>query len=258
MIDSVGGVSRREPVETKPRLLVSEGDVVRRREVPLGERMVRFEKLRPFQLPPIYESVREELSPEEVTALQAAAREVAKDRRFVFVGATVYVPDGDPDQAKSFVRFWPRQGGEPVSMWVNANMSWLGGFAGYQSEDTVYSLMMACSITDIEKHKQMNRLSKSDWQVPDIPEFPEGEASFVVMDGQPTPDELEPFRALMELYRKDKARLKRAQSLRTAEAERKRLERLADPPELKNLNIRYWRLDEAGQTGEQAQPAVIR
>ena len=63
---------------------------------------------------------------------------------------------------------------------------------------------------------------------------------------------------MMELYRKDKARMKYAHELRTAEAERKRLERLADPPELKNLNIRYLRLDEAGQAGEQPQPAVIR
>lgn len=46
--------------------------------------------------------------------------------------------------------------------------------------------------------------------------------------------------------------------MRMAEAERQRLERLADPPELKNLNIRYWRLDEAGRAGVEPKPAVIR
>ena len=220
--------------------------------------MVRFEKLRPLSLPPIPEPVRAELDPEQAAAFQEAAREAMKDRRFVFVGATVYVPEGDPDQAKSFVRFWPQPGGEAVSMWVNANMIWLGGFADYQTEDTVYSLLMACSVTDIEKREEMSRLSKFEWEAPDIPEFPEGEASFVVVEGDPAPDDLKPFESLMEVYRTDKARLKYAHELRVAEAERRRLERLADPPELKNLNIRYWRLDEAGQAGEQPQPAVIR
>ena len=251
-------LSKVQPVEPKPRLIVSEGDVIRIREVPLGERMVRFEKLRPLSLPRLPAPAQAEFDSEEASAFREAARGSMKDRRFIFVSAEVYVPEGDPSQAKSFVRFWPRQGGKAVSMWVNANMIWLGGSADYQTEDTVYSLMMLCSATSIGKREQVSRLSNSEWHAPEIPDFPRGEASFVVVGGNPEPDDLKPFEALMELYRKDKARLKHAHELRLAHAERRHLEQLANPPDLKNLNIRYWRLDEAGQSGEQPQPAVIR
>jgi hypothetical protein len=244
--------------EPKPRLVVSENDVIQTREVPLDRRMVRFQKLRPLGLPPLPAPAVTKSFPVESDAFPQESREAIKDHRFIFVGATVYVPDGDPDQAKSFVSFWPRQGGEAVSMWVNANMLWLGGFADFQTEDTVYSLLMACSMTEIAKSEETSRTSEQEWEAPEIPEFPEGDASFVVVEGQPEPGDMEPFESLIKLYRKDKARLKHAYEMRMAEAERQRLERLADPPELKNLNIRYWRLDEAGRAGVEPKPAVIR
>lgn len=247
-----------EPAEPKPRLVVSEDDVIRTREVPLGERMVRFQKLRPLSLPPIPEPVRAEVDPEKAAAFQQAAREAVTDRRFFFVGATVYIPDGEPEQAKSLVKFWPQPDGEAVSMWVNANMLWLGGFAEFRTGDTEYSLMMACSEVDLAKRKEISQLAQRTWEAPELPEFAGNDAAFVVVDGKPEPGDLKPFEALIGLYRKDKARLKHAYESRRQAAEQKRLERLADPPELKDLDIRYWRLDEAGRVGAKPQPESIR
>lgn len=248
------------PVATQgtARLVVDQGDVIAAREAPLGERVVRFERIRPLILPPIPEPAAREPESEEMAGIRVAAREAIKNRQFLSVSGTVYIPESGPEDAKTFLKFWTRPGGKEVSMWINANLLWLGGFSSYESEDTIYSLLMICSVTDSAQRERMNTLSKRRWQLPEIPDFPEGEASIVVVEGDPTPADLAPFTAMTELYRKDKLRLKRDYERRIVEGERRRQERLADPPERKSLNIRYWRIDEAGQVGQEPQPAVIR
>lgn len=244
--------------ERRARLVVDQGDVIAAREAPLGERVVRFERIRPLLLPPIPEPAARESESEEMAGIRMAAREAIKNRQFLAVSGTVYIPESGPEDAKTFLKFWTQPGRKEVSMWINANLLWLGGFSSYESEDTIYSLLMICSVTDSAKRERMNTLSKRRWELPEIPDFPEGEASIVVVEGDPTPAELAPFTAMTELYHKDKLRLKRDHERRIVEGERRRLERLADPPERKSLNIRYWRIDEAGQVGQEAQPAVIR
>ena len=246
------------PEQAKPRLVVSEGDVLQTWNVVIGTQTVSFQKLRPLTLPVIPEPAMVETEPEKTEALRQAAREYAKKRRFVFVGATVYVPDNDPDKAVSLVRFWPNAGGEAVTMWVNANMLWLCGTAEFKTDEMVYSLMMMCSEFDIERRKRIAGMSKFAWQAPEFPEFPNGDITYLVVDGTPAADDLKPFDSFLELYRNDRTRLRRDYEMRKLEAERERLERLAAPPDVKAINIRYWRLDEAGNDGVEPKPAVIR
>ena len=56
----------------------------------------------------------------------------------------------------------------------------------------------------------------------------------------------------------DKERLRIAYEGRLEAAEERVRELRENPPEKKNLLIRYWRLDAAGQAEAPPQPAVIR
>lgn len=241
----------------KPRLQTSGEDVIQSRTVDLGERQVTFEKIRPLSLPPIPEPP--ERTEVELSAEQLQALEEARVVQHIFLGVTVYVPDEGPDAAKSLVRYWCRQGKQPVSMWINANMVWVGAFAEYETEEASYSLMMLPTEYRFETMRRVAALSGREWQEPDIPKFDDdGTGEIRVIEGNPSEAELEPIKALMELYRTDKVRLRALYEQRLAEAEQKRLEREADPPEKKDLRIRYWRLDAAGQQGAEPQPATIR
>lgn len=229
----------------KPRLTTSSDDLLSSRTVDLGERRVTFERIRPLSLPPIPEAPAETPTQEAIEAMSSHVREATKDRRFTFVGATVYVTDEGPEAAKSLVRFWPNQGEAPVSMWVNANMIWLGVTSQYESDEAVYDLMMLPTEYRIDLMQNAARLAGREWEAPKLPDFgSHGTGEFRVIEGNPTAADLAPFKALMKLYRTDKVRLRADYERRVAEARQRRLEREANPPEKKDLRIRYWRLDE--------------
>ena len=244
--------------ETKPRLVVSDDSILSEREVPMGGQTVRVQKLKPLSLPPI---VKQETTGESSEILLSGAGSVpagVKEHRFIFSSATVYVPDSNPDEAKSLVRFWPQSGGGEVTMWVNANLMWTSSLTEYESDDAVYSMMTLCSEVDMVKCEQMGAETGQLWKAPEFPEFPEGDGSYVIVGGQPEDEHLLPFESLLKTYRDNKAGLKYAHDLRMADMEAKRLEKLANPPETQDFTIRFWRLDQAGQGGMEPQPAVTR
>jgi hypothetical protein len=233
--------------EPKHRLRVSGKDVLSTRTVDLGERRVTFERVRPLSLPPIPEAVHQEPDPAVMAALEAFAEEVRK-RHYVFVSGTVYLRDDDPQGAKSLVRLWSNRQRQPVSMWINANMLWFGGFADYETEDADYSLMLLMSAISLDGMAEAARKAGVEWPDPQIPDFGEDDTGEIrIVEGDPTAAELEPIRSLMRLYRTDKARLEAAYAQRVAAAEARRLERLADPPEKKDIRVRYWRLDQPAE-----------
>jgi hypothetical protein len=238
--------------EPTPRLRVSGEDILSTRTVDLGERRVTFEKVRPLSLPPIPEAIRPELDAAAIAKLEAFA-EQARKQHHVFVSGTVYLRD-DPQGAKSLVRLWSHRQRQPVSMWVNANMLWFGGFADYETEDADYSLMLLMSAISLDGMAEAARQAGVEWPDPQIPDFGEDDTGEIrIVEGEPSAAELEPIRSLMQLYRTDKARLEAAYAQRLAAAEVRRLERLADPPEKKDIRVRYWRLDQPAE-----KEAVIR
>ena len=221
--------------EPKPRLPVTGEDILSTQTVELGERRVTFEKVRPLSLPPIREAVHQEPDPAVIAALEAFAEEVRK-RHHVFVSGTVYLRDDDPQGAKSLVRLW------------------FGGFADYETEDADYSLMLLMSAISLDGISEAARQAGVEWLDPQIPDFGEDDTGEIrIVEGEPSVAELEPIRSLVRLYRTDKARLEAAYAQRVAAAEARRLERLADPPEKKDIRVRYWRLDQPAE-----KEAVIR
>jgi len=82
-----------------------------------------------------------------------------------------------------------------------------------------------------------------EYDAPDMPDFPEGEATFQIVGKQPAAEDLVPIQALHDLYNSEFNRLKTAWEGR----ERARIEReaylKANPPQPKNVILNYWRTD---------------
>ena len=245
------------PPEPKPRLVFEPDDIIATRIKDLGERQVTFQKVAPIELPPI---------PEPAPTVEGAGAQDfsdqlgdLKEHQFVFVGASAYVAADAPDQPRSYVRYWPTPGGEPIGLWINANLLWMTGFAEFETDEKVYSLLMAISRVDLQRQAEIATRFGQEHQAPEMPEFPdETKASFVVVEGTPTGQELAPIQAMVDLYNSDKERLRIAYEGRLEAAEERVRELRENPPEKKNLLIRYWRLDAAGQAEAPPQPAVIR
>ena len=245
------------PPEPKPRLVFEPDDIVSTRTKDFRERQVTFQKVAPIELPPM---------PEPTPAVEGAVAQDfsvqpgdLKERQFVFVGASSYVAADAPDRPRSYMRYWPTPGGEPVGLWINANLLWMTGFAEFETNEKVYSLLMAISRVDLQRQADIAARFGQEYQAPEMPEFPdETKASFVVVEGNPTEEDMAPIQAMVDLYNSDKERLRIAYEGRLEAAEERARELRENPPEKKNIIIRYWRLDDAGQAGATPQPAVIR
>lgn len=247
------------PPEPKPRLVFQPDDVVASRTKELGERIVTFQKIAPIELPPLPEPEPIQEGAVLDSELLQAAREYHQTHQFVFLGASAYVSSQNPDKPRSYVQLWPkRPNAEPIGIWVNANFLWLTGFAEVEAGDTVYSLLMAISSVEVDNPTTLGSKIRRAQGFPEMPEFDDTEATFVVAEGTPLEEDLAPIRALVALYNKDKERLRIAYEGRMAAAEEHARELRENPPAKKNLVIRYWRLDQAGQNGTTPKPADIR
>lgn len=242
------------PSQPPPRLEISSEDIVSTRVQDLGDHTVTFQKVRPIALPPI------PAPPAfiEGESLPASQRTSHEEVSLMFVGTTAYEFTEQPDQPRSFVRFWPTSQGrsESVDLWINANFLYLTGFAAFtDSTGREHSLIMSISKDKLANHDAI----QSGPDLPPLPQFPDDfKASFVVMRGNPTPEELAPIVSLLELYNTEKARLKVAYLGRVAAEEERERELRENPPRKKNIVLKYWRIDQAGQQGETSKPAVIR
>ena len=246
------------PAAPKPRLVFGPEDVIASRVKDLGSRKITFQKVAPMELPPIPVPVKNphsEVDPERM----AQAREHYQKRQFVFLGASAYVSKKNPDKPRTYVRMWPqRKNAEPIGIWINANFLYLTGFSEFEAGDTIYSLLMAISATEVDNPAAIAGKFLRTTETPEMPEFAEdGAASFVVVDGTPLEEDLAPIRALVAMYNRDKEPLKTAYLGRKALADQAARELAANPPEKKNLVLRYWRTDRAGQT-RKSKPATIR
>lgn len=247
------------PAEPKPRLVFQPEDILASRTKDLDGRQITFQKISPIELPPLPEPVPASALIQTNEGLEQM-REHFKDRRFVFLGASAYVSSESPDKPRAFLRLWPNKANtDPIDIWVNANFLWLTGFAEFESGDTTYSLLMAISEVKVNRLNQIAARFGEEYDAPAPPDFgDDAKASFVVVAGNPSDEDLAPIRALVALYNSDKERLEAAYQGRMEAAAERAAELKANPPEKKNLVLKYWRMDRAGQEGATPKAADIR
>jgi hypothetical protein len=244
------------PAEPKPRLVFEQEDLRKVTVRTLGQRVITFEKVAPITLPPIPDPQPQAKAEPSQAFLHNLPE--SKKRQFVFLGASAYQFSDSEEHPRSFERFWPTPGGKPVSLWINANLLWITGFGEFETAEVHYSLLMVITPVNVERLASLAAQAGREHALPEIPEFTdESTASIIVVEGNPTENELAPIRSLAALYNTDKDRLKGAYMGRMKLAEEQARKVRENPPEKKNIVLRYWRLDAAGQN-ETAKPATIR
>ncbi|MBB5350963.1 hypothetical protein HNR46_001197 [Haloferula luteola] len=219
------------PAQEPPRLLSS-------RTQPLGQRQITFEKLQPLTLP-----ASPPTSPSLPSALNAPPASPLKPQRFLFLGGTIYLPQGNPLKAKALVHYAPQPGTDPVLLWINAQLAWLGGFAEIDDPSATHALLIATSEVALPAGNPPDPTPASPPLPPGIswPTFAADNTGEIQRaDDSTEPLDLSPLQALMATYRAQWPTLRTAHQQRLAAAQRQKIRELADPPHLKNLRVRYW------------------
>lgn len=216
-------------------MVLEPADIVSTTVVQDGERTITYQKLDAGRMA-------EKIALAEASRKAAAAVEVPADPspadpadempvRTVMFGAGVLVADpARPENALSEIRLWPQDGpGQPFTLWANANFLWLTGIGEVIHGGT--------------RHHLMAMISPGVSEVPENLTFPqENGAGYVVTEGNPTAEDLAPVQALLDRYNDpaERARLRAAYEARLAGYAAREAERRANPPEKKDLLIRYW------------------
>jgi len=219
----------------------------------LPDRKVTVHRVEDPGLPPL-PAPPEPLTEEELEALRqspeyqaflAKAQESVRKSRFAFVSATVY------DHEKTHLWWWVpgdrERNIEPRSFraWSNVDFFHLGGFASYEYDGIVYSLIMGIGGTTTEQLLESQRLAAArgaEFEIPEIPDLPADALAYIVTEGDPDDAEgMAIMDGLHALYGKEKDRLIAAYESR----EEARIEReaylKANPPKPKDLILRHWR-----------------
>jgi hypothetical protein len=114
-----------------------------------------------------------------------------------------------------------------------------------------HSVMMSWSNVDIDRMAALRSAGGREYDAPDLPEFPEGNATFEISgDLQPSAEEMVVIQSLHDIYNNESARLRTAYEGR----ERSRIEReeylKANPPQPKNITLNFWRTETPAPNGK--------
>jgi hypothetical protein len=242
------------PQPPKPEYHIAARDILATTTHEQGGRTVTIRLIKPIDLPPPPAPV--EAAPAEVDA--EFAQRLAEYRAthpksgLLFLSATVYRSKDSPP--RTLVRYWPEGNGGDVTLWSSADFALIaGGINSFvDSAGDSYHLMMAWSKVDIERMAEIWASRGREYDAPEIPDLPEGKASFQVVGEQPDADKLAPVQALHDLFNSEYERLKTAHEGR----ERARFEQeaylKANPPQPKDITLNYWRSEKPATTGKGA------
>lgn len=163
------------------------------------------------------------------------------------LGATVYrLKDSPP---RTLVQYWPGHGAEPIRFWSSADFALISGIRSFADTDgRTCNLFLMWSYIDTTRTAAFLASHGRQYTPPDIPDFPDGPATFAFVGTEPPADFLVAIQSLHDIYNSEYGRLKAAYEGR----ERARIEReaylKAHPPQPKNIVLNYWRAEKPAQT----------
>lgn len=188
----------------------------------LGDRLLTVEQVNELALPtppPMIVPVPTPHSP-QVQAPQEAPMEL------VSMGATIYT--GKTGPARTLVTYQVK-GEAMIEFWSSADWRLLANLGSFQSEDgRNWQFLLLPSVIDIGEADER----------PSIPAFSGAEASFTIVQGEATPEQLVPIQSLHALYDRDHTSLLAAFTIREAARIQREAELNANPPVPKDIIIR--------------------
>ncbi len=239
------------PAEPKPEYQVAKADVLATTTHEQGGRTITIRQIKPIDLPPPPQPAQASAEASEEFRQRLAEFQEAHPRSgLMFVGATVYRSNDQPP--RTLIHIWPEGGGKAIELWSSADMALIaGGINSFvDSAGNSHHLMIAWSNIDIDRLADLFASNGKEYTPPAMPEFAAGKAIFkIVGDRQPEAEDLTAIQSLHDLYNSEHDRLQTAYEGR----ERARIEReaylKAHPPQPKNINLNYWRIEKPA-TGE--------
>jgi hypothetical protein len=239
------------PQQPKPEYHVNERDILATSTHEQGGRTITIRQIKPIALPPPPAPV--VAAPAELDAEYsqrlAEFREKQPKSRLFFIGATVFRSKDSPP--RTLVRYWPKGNGGSITFWSSADFALIaGGINSFVdvAGDT-HHMLMGWGNVDIDRMSELYAAKGREYDAPDLPDFPDGKATFQIIGEQPAAEELVAIQSLHELYNSENERLRTAYEGR----ERARIEReeylKANPPQPKDIILNFWRTEK---------PAVYR
>lgn len=243
----VGPVADGTPVPEvpKPVFEFSAQDILESTSHQQGGRNIIVQRVSPQPLPPPPIPAAEP-TPEQQAALEVALADFREDHPstdLLVLGATIYRSADSP--TRTLVRWWPQGAGrQQVTFWSSADFSLISGIQSFSdSAGNIHAVLMGWGITSIEQQRKLRAEHGIEFDEPEIPDFPEGDATFVIIDETPDAETLAPIQALHDLYNKERARLQTAFDGREAARLAREAYLKAHPPQPKDITLRYWRTE---------------
>jgi hypothetical protein len=234
------------PAPPKPKLAISNQDVLETTTHEQGGRTITIRKIKPIALPPPPAPVAQPSSAEvdgEYKERLAEYRASHPKSGLLFLGATVFRSKDSPP--RTLVRFWPQGKGESITFWSSADFALIAGGI-HRFVDTAantHAIFMGWSTVNLDRLTDLLGSKGRKHDAPEMPEFSEGNATFKVTGSQPAPEDLIPIQSLHDIYNNDRARPLTAYQSRELARIAREAEPKVHPPQPKDITLNYWRVD---------------
>ena len=233
------------PLPPQPGFIAPVEDILSTQTFREGGRTITVHEIVPIDLPP------------PPTVVPAAAPSPAFQQKLaefrarqpkvhtISIGATIY---RDKDKApRTLIQSWGSDiKGQFVTatFWSSADFSLLSCLPGFiDSDGRTCSLMMSWGVQDSQRMAAHGRLNT----VPVIPEFPEGNATFLLATGSPDEATLADLQTLHDLYNNEHEKLQTAYQGREKARLAQEAELKAHPPKPPDLILDHWRVQPTSQ-----------
>jgi hypothetical protein len=241
------------PAPPKPEYQVAARDILSTATHEQGGRTITIREIKPIALPPPPPPAEIPLAEPDAEFSQRLAeyREAHPKNELLFLGATVFRSKDSPP--RTLVRWWPMGGKGTITFWSSADFALIAGGINSFSDTAgdTHHMLMGWGNVDIDRMADLYAAAGREYDAPDLPEFPEGKATFEITgDTNPTAEELVVIQSLHDVYNSELEQLRTAYEGR----ERARIEReeylKANPPQPKDITLNFWRTEKPATNGK--------
>lgn len=228
------------PEPPKPKFIIPEEEILESQIHEQGGRKIVVQKISPIALPPppTTEPTLDKTSP-ALQARIASLREKFPKNEMLRIGVTLYRSKNSTPRA--LCNYWPAATETPVTFWSSADVALLTSFCSFVGSDgETRSLVMGWSTLDIDGMDRLHEKLGIPYNAPNIPQLPDGKATFVIISGNTSAESLASIQSLHDLYNNEYDRLLTAYQGRERASAAREAELKAHPPKPTNIVLNYW------------------